>query len=664
MKAAYLSIKNTRLYKLFTSVLQIPISYFKEITWENDQVYGFSFARQLWGAGWMGKIGLGLLLVTVIVSSWMLGVLPEQADQNQPVVPLTILGFGLFVYAFGWAYAQAVSVELPLWGFFLSAACLSWYGLLIGGSLAGKPAFALPILWIFLLGWWLFRAAEGKMRWVFLVLLCWGTGYLTFGALGLGKVVPEAYKELSRWTFGLVYLGIGWLALKIYDLIVKKSAHRPSPTFTFCGTFLVVAIYFGLALFQDASGTAKNALLAFQGLLGYVDLFWLWLGWTLIEGFLIAGSWGVRETMRIFRWKWFPGLFPLVWLVTAFFGWWFTGNPPLTLLIWEHELGLDAWVNSWTQAQYFTLHDLVIPSLVLSGLALLAWALRRLKTAWIASLFGIWIAIILSLNGYYESMQAFATLDQDAAFSPGVWTMLMLSGGIVWELARGGAAYWESEKRARQYALTAFLLIMLVISTITLSARLPDLVKEYTLYSFLGVVYLGIPLAIYTLLQEMTDYDPPGGWGMLGLFAFGMFSAVLVLGINSNPGLHMAIAPLVWAVVLWLFGHKLGRLAGGLDGLIAGGALGLGFVTYWMSPEVLFVPYLNWFVKWQLRYLLAPPVRPLLLPGQLWVSLGGLAAGMVIGWVFTRQTHWLVRIIAAVFTALAFGFAAPFLVAG
>ncbi len=56
-------------------------------------------------------------------------------------------------------------------------------------------------------------------------------------------------------------------------------------------------------------------------------------------------------------------------------------------------------------------------------------------------------------------MEAFATLEEDAAFAPGVWIMLLLGGGIVWELARSGAAYWESETRSRQYALTAFLLM-------------------------------------------------------------------------------------------------------------------------------------------------------------------------------------------------------------
>lgn len=657
MREALLHWKTSRPYQLAAAVVQVPLNYVKEITWENDQAYGFAFARQLWGAGWMGKLGLALLLGATLVSAWLLGSLPEEADPGQPVVPALILGTGLAVYACGWAFAQAVTVELPLWGYFLLSVYLSWYGMLIGGSLAGTPGFALPTLWIFFLGWWIFRAGVGKRRWIFLILLCLGAGYLTFGALGLGKITPDAYHELGRWTFGLVYLALSVIGLRI----PLHPARRPSPAFAFCGTLVVAGLYFGLAFARDARGTADNALLAFQGLLGFVDLFWFWLGWTLLEGFLTLGSWSVRETMRVFHWKWFPGLIPFTWLAAALCGWWFTGSPPLLLMVWSYNLGIDAWVNSWSLAQYFTVHDLALPSLVLFGAALLLWAARRLSAGWIASLHGVWIALILSLNGFYESMEAFATLEEDAAFAPGVWAMLLLGGGIVWELARSGAAYWESETRSRQYALTALLLMMTVISTITLSARLPDLVKEYTLYSFLGVVYLGVPLSIFTLIQEWTDYEPPGGWGLLGLFALGMGSAVLALGIDPAPGLHLALAPLVWGAALAVFGRRLGRLEGALDGLIAGSALALGFITFWMSPEMLLVPYLKPLNDWQLRYLLADVERPLLLPGQLWFTLGGLAVGMALGWAFTRRLSWVVKALAAIIAALALGLATPYL---
>jgi hypothetical protein len=633
MKDTLLKLKTFKVFRLTTTLAQVPLSYLKEITWENDQAYGFAYARQLWGAGWMGKCGLLLLLLAVLASALLLGNLPAQAETGEAVIPLPILGAGLLMYAIGWGFAQAVAVDLPLWGFALLSVYLSWYGLLIGGSLAGSLGFALPTLWIFILGLRLVAASQGRMRWLILGLLCLGAGQLTFGSLGLGKIVPQVYNELGRWCLGLVYLILSTLLLRMPLL----PPRRPSAGFTFCGTLLVSGTYFGLAFARDAQGTAGNALLAFQGLLGFVDLFWFWLGWTLLEGFLTTGAWGVRETRRLFSWSWFPAALPFAWLLAALGAWWLTGNPPLLLMVWSHHLGLDTWVYSWSLPLYFTVHDLVLPSLILFGVYLASRVTHRYSAQRTANLHGVWIALILSLYGFYECLAAFATLEEDAAFEPGVWAALLLGGGIVWELARSGAAYWESESRTRQYALTAFLLIMVVISTVTLSARLPDLVKEYTLYSFLGVVYLGLPLSLFTLLPQWVDYEPPGGWGLLGLFGLGIASAVLVLGINPQPGLHLGLAPLVWVIALALWGRKLGRLEQPLDGLLAGSALGLGFVTFWMSPEMLLVPFLKPLNDWQLRYLLLDLQRPLLLSGQLWFTLGGIGVGMLCGWVFTKR---------------------------
>ena len=64
---------------------------------------------------------------------------------------MTIVGAALF--ALGWAFALSAAISLPLWGYFIVAAYLSWHGLFIGGSLAGTPLFALPTLWMLLLGW-------------------------------------------------------------------------------------------------------------------------------------------------------------------------------------------------------------------------------------------------------------------------------------------------------------------------------------------------------------------------------------------------------------------------------------------------------------------------------------------------------------------------------
>lgn len=651
--AAIQAIINNPAYRFAAAILRVPYHYFKQLIWEEDQAYGFAFVRQLWAAGWIGKIGFGVLIFSLVVSAWVLGNLSPPAEPGAAAIPINALVLCLVLFCFGSAFTMAFAIDLPLWAYTIVAAYLCWYSLLIGGSLAGTPGFALPTLWLFFIGWRLIRASQNRTRWIILGVLSAGAGYLTFGALSLGKITPAEFHEMGRWLFGLLFFGLSVLALRT----TSAFASKPSALATFTITLLITGLFLIMAFTRDQSSTAETTLLAFQSLLGFVDLFWFWLGWTLLEGFLTTGDWGAREMMRVIPWRWFPAFLPLLWLSCAFLAWWLTGSPPLAMIVWAHNLGLDTWVYSWSLPYYFTVDGLALPSVVLALAVLVFYLARRLTTQLLANFHGIWIALILSLYGYYESMTAFATLEEDAAFQPGVWVTFLLVGGIVWELARSSAAYWESETHTRLYALTAFLIMLTTVSTITLSAGLPDLVKEYTLYSFLGVIYLGVPLVIWTLLPKFSAYEPPDGWGLLGLFALGIASAVLVLGIDPWPGWAAGLAPLAWGAALALIGRKLGRLEHSIDGIIAGSALALGFVTFWMSPEMLNVPFLRPLNDWQLRYLLLNLERPILLPGQFWFTLAGIGTGSACGWIFTRRVHGGVKGLTIILAALVLGLA-------
>jgi hypothetical protein len=92
---------------------------------------------------------------------------------------------------------------------------------------------------------------------------------------------------------------------------------------------------------------------------------------------------------------------------------------------------------------------------------------------------------------------------------------------------------------------------------------------------------------------------------------------------------------------LLLFNQFFGKINNIMDGAFAGGTLAFGFVTFWMSPEVIPIPFVNFFLKLQDSYLFADLNRPTLQAGQLWLTLVAVAAGVLLGTAFAfRSKIW------------------------
>ncbi len=324
--------------------------------------------------------------------------------------------------------------------------------------------------------------------------------------------------------------------------------------------------------------------------------------------------------------------------------------------VFAHNIGLSAWVNTWSDPDYWGVYYQFFAS-VIAVIILIIFVIRRRwtndKLAWLS---GLWLAAYIGVVGFYSNMQAFGTVEAEAAAPLAFWTGLTLIGGLVWEMAKSNAD-WSKVANDRILALIAWLLLMLSACVVTLGAGLPELVMEYTLYSFFGVIYLGLPMVAYDFVCERKGYKPLSMWNLLALFVIGALSASLVLGIDPNAGTHFLLAPIVWAIALALLGKRLARLSSALDGLVGGGALALGFVTFWMSPQILPIPFFSLWQQWQDRYMMVALNRPLLLDGQWWFTLIALAAGLLIGWAFTRR--WRVRVAAVVVAAIALAVIAP-----
>ncbi len=622
------------------------VRYQKEFTLQSE-LKGFYLARRLWTVSSLSRLGL----IALLIGLW----LTTTAFSTQQATTATLTGLVLF--ALGWAFALTAAVNLPPIVYLIVSAYLGWYGILIGGALAGTIGFALPTLWMLWLGWQVMRRpalrhAAGQVSRIDRVcslLLCFGAAYLTYGAFGLSHLLTSLPFVLGVLILTLIYFGALFNPVTRRWSIPSRLDAIKNPRSTFGLTLLIVGLFFALSYTRDAANSAANANLAMQNLLGAADLFWMWLGGGLFAGSLGLGRWLTREATQIITTRWLRWFMPIVWLVVAVAGYLATGSLPLPIAVFARNIGLTEWVNTWSNPNYFAVQTQVYVSLIaLAYLISLRWrhTYTDNKLAWAN---GLWIAAYLCVLGYHTGLMGFAQIDQSSIQSLLAWAALALVGGILWRMAKQGAD-WSGESPTRLYSLLALLLIMLSVIAIVLSVNALEFIQESTLYTFYGLVYLGIPLVLYTLLINQTHFVPMRGLKLAALFALGCLSAIVVLGINPLAGMHLLIAPLIWAIIL--LSHQL-RREDRLNQLVAGGALALGFAVFWLRPLVLPIPFLQIVLDWQTQYITAALNRPAMQLGQLWFTAAALIAGVAIGWIMSQRRSqlrwWLIAVCAAAF---------------
>jgi hypothetical protein len=616
---------------------------------------GLKLVRRVWQIRPLGRLGLAALIVGAIIAASQIEARVAQPLYADVALPASITIIGAALFALGWAFALAAAINLPLWGYFIVAAYLSWHGLFIGGSLAGTPLFGLPTGWMLLIGWRMARHEKGRWR-AWLLILCFGAAYLTYGAFRLRLIFTGDWEIFAPITLGLIYFAA--LTNRYTLKRFPKTDRPPKANRVFWWTLIVIGGFFALGIARDPSTAATDTLLTLRGLLGVVDLFWMWLGAGLFQGAIGLGKWITQESVSFLSARVTRVIFPLIWIGVGVFGWIATHDLSVDTVVFAHNLGLGEWIKTWNDPDYWGVYYQVFASLIALIIMVIFLIRRRWTNDKLAWLSGLWLAAYIGVVGFYSNLEAFGTLEADAAAPLAFWTGLTLIGGLVWEMAKSNAD-WAKVSDARIFALIAWLMLMLSVCVVTLGAGLPELVMEYTLYSFFGVIYLGLPLAVYDLICEHKNYQPLSMWNLLALFAIGVISASLVLGLDPDAGAHFALAPIVWAMGLSLWGVRLARLSSALDGLVGGGALALGFVTFWMSPQILPIPFFSLWQQWQDRYMLVTLNRPLLLDGQWWLTLVTLSAGMLIGWTFARSQRWRYRVAAVVIAAIALAVIVP-----
>lgn len=641
------------------NLLAIPVQYFYDMKFSGYEKTGFSLVRQFWRAGWLGRVGLLAVLAGTLLTAAALASLSGDVEPGATGLTPLALVISLAMLTLGWSFALTAAIQLPLWGYVLVCAYLAWYGILTGAASAGTFLFSLPTLWMVFIGWRLARVNPSRWRWLWLLILGVGAGHLTFAALGLSRLVPDQYNLAGRFVLGLVYF-----VLLNNRLSLRKFSDQfrsPSRGLVFCGSVVVIGLFLGLSANSDLAATKENLLLSMRSMLGVVDLFWFWLGWSLFEGGISLAEWFTKKAIRVIRMRAARIVIPIVWLLCTFFGWIATHPVPMQLVIFSKKIGLQDWMLTWSTPVYFAVQGSVYAGIAVMLIAAILALLHRLTQKRLVLLTSLWAASYLGISGYYESLSAFATLEEDAAAQLSFFAGLSLVGGILWKLAKSGVSFWETRSRGRLMTLAAILLMMLCISGVTLGARLPDLVMEYTLYSFFGVIYLGFPLTLMKLLPVFTEYQPPRGLGLFALFGLGCLSASIVMMINPYAGPHMTLAPILWLIVLIWLGKRLARMQGWMDGMVAGSALALGFITFWLAPQALPIPFIVEPNLWQRTYLDAQLNRPLLEEGQVWITLAALIAGGLMGFICYAVRRAPLKIAIGLVVGVSLAFVVPVL---
>ncbi|TFH22714.1 MAG: hypothetical protein E4H03_07825 [Myxococcales bacterium] len=624
----------------------------------SDTVAAAQLVSSGWRSGALGRLGVALVAAGTLLTAWLVSRYAASPRAESLEVGVEALYAGLALFTAGCAFAMAAAARLAPHSYLLVCTYLAWYGMIIGGALAGTPAFAIPTMWMLVVGWSVCARSDGRAQQLWLLLLCLAAGYLTCGAFGMRELMPDAPLLVRSLLLGAAYFALLANPLAVRTALAGRLAVVLTPVRVFGATCSVLGIYLYLAVRADLSAAASATLLAFQGALGVADLVWMWLGAGLFVGALDLGRWLSRESRRVLpssagRW-----LIPATWLGVAAFSWLATYPLPGRLVVFSYQVGLHTWVTTWSQAGYFAVHDQLWASVAVIAAALVLLARGRTSDDALAMLNGLWLAAAIGLLGYHESMNVFVDLKAEAARPLSLWPAFVLVGGLLWSIGIRQAS-WAAVAEPHLHGLLAFLLMMLAVSVVILAAGSPQLIIEYTLYSFQGVLFLGIPVAAYALVQVHLRYEPVAGINLATLFVAGCASAVALLGWDPDPGRHFAFAPLLWAAVLALAGQRLARLRQPLDGVIGGATLGLGFMTFWMQPGVLPVPWVTWFNEWQMRYSLAPPVRPLFQAGHWWLTVASLGAGALVGYAFASERSALVRLSVTIAVAVVFAVIAP-----
>lgn len=609
------------------------------IVWGRAEGAGVDTAKTLIRAGPLSWLGLLVLLVNVIVTVYL--ALQAQAypilrtalwEGEEIALPTPSLYLSLLFITFGWAYVLCGAARVGPVGYLIAAAYVAFYGLYAGINLAGTFWFALPSLWMLALGSWAAGAsATNRWRRPILFALSLLVALTTYGSLGIRAIVPT---EVGMW--GKLALGGVYFALVANPWVLRKRPLRLGAAFAI--TLIIFAAFYAVSLQSSpAQEVLANTFLAANGLLGLVGLFWYWVGLDLFNGAQDLAEWLV-ETIKT--------LAPTEALAITIFFLWFAWTilarflalaPPLLL---AEFLGAYGWGRALLRFPSNLPMDFLAAldydfyiTIAIALIALVLWGVKRLSSEGLIWLFGLSITVFFILWGYFSNFFAFAP---EEGLTAGLWPLVIYVGGMIWEIFKVSPGLLGARgflSKARLFPFLGSLLLLGGISHLELLAGHQQFERELGLNLLFGILYLGLPYFLYTLLYQQKRYTPAPSRHLLLLFALGMLSAIPSLLLEA-----IFLAPAFWLAVILGTVWRWGCWDERWDGLVYVLALALGFVTFYAHPIFIPIPaftaLLGYLMEIQQRYMLR-----FIYPWDLawWrIALGALGAAAIMGYLLSE----------------------------
>lgn len=614
-----------------SSLLDAAASYLSDVQLQGD-LAGFAFVRRLWRNGLTGRAALLALGGGTLATAYFLTLQPFGSSLTPTMSQPTVF-VSLILFALAWAYAVAAASRLPMWAFVIVAVYLAWFGILPLLGTGAPILINIPLLWLLAVGWLGLRAMPGRWHRIWFLGLCLGAGYLSFSGFGLNRFFPGPWNLPARLALGAIYF-----ALATNPFILREQRALPSTARLFWITLVLFGGLVSAAVIFNPDVLAENEYTTLSSALAFLGLLWMLLSFGAFDGAMRTEQWAAREGEKFLNGRvWRVGLLCLWILVTLY-----EMPATYTLIIPRFAYvsvplakALNRWVGGSIDAMpdpiYFAmiLHQYVGMAVILASFVLILR--KKFSAHWVSQLNAIWIGSFLILLAFQSVLFAIngATVEQGTQLTLGATVLLVI--GVVWELAKSGAD-WTEQNDGRLFGVVALLLLALAALTFLYGIGDNSFAEQVVFYPLLGILFLGIPYLLLTLIAPRIGYNPPGGSSLAALFGLGWIGALPLVVLSPNPGVHLLLAPLWWSIILFVLGKRLARLNSVWDGVVAGATLGLGFAAFWSHPESFVFP----FVPDITALSDAALARNFYQIETLWFTLGAVAVGALIGFVFAR----------------------------
>jgi hypothetical protein len=615
-----------------TSLGRIARDYLAEVQWAEIAKGHIELQSRPLQIRVLFWLGIALLVVNLIVT---MVVYLASGSLNQvtfewyapQVVPQISIGFAGLWFVMGWAYLLAGAAASNVF-FFLLTAFLSTSTLLLLAPGFQTPGNAglwpmIPLLAVMLLTPWALGhpTAEGR-----------GTRaqWLVAGALGVGAAFVILFLSPLRFQVPLPYrwLAMILLAFPICGLTMwlRRPAQRLSPI-TYWLMAQGILIPFGAASIwlggADPAESASALTLSVMVMLGYVAMFWFWLGSEIVDQTDKLVRWLLKSAHRVLPATQAGSLVVGVWASLFLVG---------LVVPWLSAIASS--IGIWPgptegDLRVAILNTLDLTPWIIAGFATLAVVLhlaRALTAEIMLTLLRLSLLFLLLIVGVWGAAFDLVTEERGRL---GLWALGVYLVGLVGEAIKGSAPYVNSGSRhfprdGRLLLWLGFLLTMSATSHFALNADLSQVNRVIRLETLFGALCLSAPAILYLTIFEQRHARLPAPGLLLALFASGfvlvwgssLVSAILVALIGGGSGSHQLPVQILVQVALGiaLLTWGLRRLDRGLhwtSPLFLALALGLGIGTFQAHPQS-FLPLVP--VPWQLS------------PGTVGLGLTGMGA--------------------------------------